>query len=196
MVKKQSKSSDSKNRGLTYKEARDLHRVTMGELSAKIDLVLDLLEGGAHSRTGIVNVESDQPVPGSLAELAQQTAEEAGLVEPGTYTGGPRGADDIPEEEVVPELLTALSRLELDRFTELYGAITHPTRIRIVSLVAAGPRRVKEISALLNIQNLGTAYNHVRVLLESGWIIKENNGDYSLNPERHLLLLKMIRAAR
>lgn len=69
---------------------------------------------------------------------------------------------------------------------EVFGAISHPARRRMLDLLAGGNRPVNAIAAEFEMSRPAVS-QHLRVLLEAGLVTQERQGrerQYRLAPER------------
>src|SRR5437867_11667493 len=72
------------------------------------------------------------------------------------------------------------------RETEVFGAISHPARRRMLDLIADGDRAVNAIAANFDMSRPAVS-QHLRVLLEAGLVTEQRHGRerrYRLAPER------------
>lgn len=70
--------------------------------------------------------------------------------------------------------------------TEVFGAISHPARRRMLDLLAAGDRPVNAIAAKFDMSRPAVS-QHLRVLLEAGLVTEQRRGRerrYRLAPAR------------
>jgi DNA-binding transcriptional ArsR family regulator len=68
-----------------------------------------------------------------------------------------------------------MDALRRARAGQLFGALSHPTRIRIVELLLPGPRSVNEIAGALGAGQSGTS-QHLSILARSGVVVAEHRG--------------------
>ncbi|MDX1933894.1 MAG: metalloregulator ArsR/SmtB family transcription factor [Capsulimonadales bacterium] len=62
-----------------------------------------------------------------------------------------------------------------ERASLLFGALSHPTRLKIVELLSSGEKTVNEIAATLGISQSG-ASQHLSILTRSGVLVVEPQG--------------------
>lgn len=73
-----------------------------------------------------------------------------------------------------------------ERAIEVFGAISHPARRRMLDLLAEGERPVKEIAAHFEMSRPAVS-QHLRLLLDMGLVTEERHGRerrYRLAPQR------------
>lgn len=63
----------------------------------------------------------------------------------------------------------------MQRMTELFGALAHPTRIRITELLLDGEQTVGEIASALSLHQSGTS-QHLAVLARAGVLEVDQRG--------------------
>lgn len=81
--------------------------------------------------------------------------------------------------------------------TTALTALGHPSRLRILQLVARGEARTA--ADLAHSDGLGTTgqiYHHVRLLVSAGWLRSTTKGQHEIPPERLVPLLVVLAASR
>ncbi len=76
----------------------------------------------------------------------------------------------------------------------LFGALSHPTRLKIVELLSYGEKTVNEIASALDISQSG-ASQHLSILTRAGILVVEPHGvarHYRIRGPRIVRILKLI----
>jgi DNA-binding transcriptional ArsR family regulator len=80
------------------------------------------------------------------------------------------------------------------RACRLFGALSHPTRLRIAERLVASPASVNEISQVIGISQSNTS-QHLAIMLRAGLIVVERRGttrNYAVRGPRIGQMLKLI----
>lgn len=81
-----------------------------------------------------------------------------------------------------------------DRVAQLFGAMSHPTRLRIVELLSGGPKTVNQIAGALQVGQSGTS-QHLSILTRAGVLVVEPQGTarlYRIRGPRIVAILALI----
>ncbi|MGW5635494.1 ArsR/SmtB family transcription factor [Streptomyces sp. NPDC003832] len=112
------------------------------------------------------------------------------------YTGAVR----LPTGEELSWQHTALAEDLLDdewsETVDVFAALAHPVRLRLLREVLGGRRTVAELTALEEIGTTGQIYHHLPQLTAGGWLRTTGRGRYEVPPGRVVPLLVMLAAAR
>ncbi|MFR9723472.1 ArsR/SmtB family transcription factor [Streptomyces sp. MS19] len=121
--------------------------------------------------------------------------------DPGTPDGGVlfTGAVRLPTDEHVEwqwgrttgDLLAA----EWTDTADVFAALGHPVRLRLLREILAGRRTVAELTALEGLGTSGQIYHHLRLLTTAGWLHAAARGRHEVPPQRVVPLLVVLSAA-
>ncbi len=68
-----------------------------------------------------------------------------------------------------------MNSLIRDRASQIFAALSHPTRLRIIELLSTGQKTVNEVAADLHLGQSGTS-QHLAVLTRAGLLTVEPHG--------------------
>lgn len=101
----------------------------------------------------------------------------------------PTTIESTPDAAVccVPRITSGLSTEDAERVARTFKALGDPTRVRLLSLIAAGPGGEACICDLTEPVGLsqGTVSHHMKLLAEAGLVTREQRGRwayFSLDP--------------
>ncbi|MFI6015312.1 ArsR/SmtB family transcription factor [Streptomyces sp. NPDC051243] len=146
---------------------------------------------------------ADRPAPRvgdgdfwALETLKEQLSQ-AGVVDGGVlFTGAVR----LPTEEQYSWQQTAFVEDLLDddwpEAADVFAALGHPVRLRLLREVIGGRRTAAELAELEQIGTTGQIYHHLRQLTAVGWLHTTGRGRYEVPPGRVVPLLVALAAAR
>ncbi len=111
-----------------------------------------------------------------------------GVVE--TYAGDPvQWQVGYPSGALLEEDWTALA--------PAIAALGHPSRLRILQLVARGEARsAADLAHTDGLGSTGQIYHHLRQLVSAGWLRSTTKGQHEVPPERLVPLLVVLAAGR
>jgi len=84
-----------------------------------------------------------------------------------------------------------VDNLTRDRASQLFSALSHPTRLRIVELLGPGPRSVNDISESLQVSQSGIS-QHLAVLTRAGVLAVEPMGAVRMYRVRGPRIVKIL----
>ena len=81
----------------------------------------------------------------------------------------------------VPRITSALTAEDADRVARVFKALGDPTRVRLLSLIAAGPGGEACICDLTEPVGLsqGTVSHHMKLLADAGLVTREQRGKWA-----------------
>ncbi|MET9292750.1 winged helix-turn-helix domain-containing protein [Streptomyces sp. NPDC003077] len=79
---------------------------------------------------------------------------------------------------------------------DVFAALGHPVRLRLLREILTGCRTVAELSELDGVGTTGQIYHHLRQLTAAGWLHTTGRGRHEVPAGRVVPLLVMLAAAR
>lgn len=88
---------------------------------------------------------------------------------------------DVPEVCCAPVAHGALDAEEAQRLARVFRALGEPTRVRLLSLIAAHPEREACICDLIEPVGLSqpTVSHHMKQLVDAGLVVREQRGRWA-----------------
>ncbi|BET49124.1 helix-turn-helix domain-containing protein [Kitasatospora aureofaciens] len=147
---------------------------------------------------------ADRPAPGGpgegdfwalegLKEQLAELGEEAGGV---LFTGSvrlPAGGQYVWQHGALTEGLLDADWAES---AEVFAALGHPVRLRLLREVLGGRRTAAELAELDGMGTTGQIYHHLRQLTGAGWLHTTGRGRHEVPPGRVVPLLVALSTAR
>lgn len=96
----------------------------------------------------------------------------------------------LPDNTIPVERLR-LDNLTRERVSQLFAAMSHPTRLRIVELLSEGPRSVTDIADKLQVGQSGIS-QHLAILTRAGVLAVEPVGVVRLYRVRGPRIVKIL----
>ncbi|KAF2779114.1 hypothetical protein STPH1_3779 [Streptomyces sp. OM5714] len=129
---------------------------------------------------------------GLKAQLTELEAEAGGVL----FTGSVR----LPTGEHYAWQHGALTEGMLDadwaESAEVFAALGHPVRLRLLREVIGGRRTAAELAELDGMGTTGQIYHHLRQLTGAGWLHTTGRGRHEVPPGRVVPLLVALSTAR
>ncbi|WP_052847544.1 ArsR/SmtB family transcription factor [Streptomyces avicenniae] len=128
---------------------------------------------------------------GLKSALADEEAADGGVL----FTGAVR----LPTGEAVEWQWSRTTDVLLESdwtdAAEVFAALGHPVRMRLLKEILAGRRTVAELAALDGLGTTGQIYHHLRQLTAAGWLRPAARGRHEVPPQRVVPLLVALAAA-
>jgi DNA-binding transcriptional ArsR family regulator len=129
---------------------------------------------------------------GLKAQLAELGAAAGGVL----FTGSvrlPAGEQYVWQHGALTEGLLDADWAES---AEVFAALGHPVRLRLLREVLGGRRTAAELAELDGMGTTGQIYHHLRQLTGAGWLHTTGRGRYEVPPGRVVPLLVALSTAR
>lgn len=96
--------------------------------------------------------------------------------------------------------LPAVSEAAITDAATMMDAVGHPMRLRMIILLAQNPVSASDLVEQLDLGTTGTAYHHLKVLMNEGLVEQPQRGTFQLTtaaePRMHQLLAGLFGSAR
>ncbi|MFD6192690.1 ArsR/SmtB family transcription factor [Streptomyces sp. NPDC060275] len=93
-------------------------------------------------------------------------------------------------------LTNGLLDLDWAEAAEVFAALGHPVRLRLLREVLGGRRTAAELAELAGMGTTGQVYHHLRQLTGAGWLHTTCRGRHEVPPGRVVPLLVVLSTAR
>ncbi|AKZ56645.1 hypothetical protein SAM23877_3598 [Streptomyces ambofaciens ATCC 23877] len=129
---------------------------------------------------------------GLKEQLAQMRAADGGVL----FTGAVRLPAGERYEWQHGALTEGLMDADWAASAEVFAALGHPVRLRLLREVLGGRRTAAELAELDEVGTTGQIYHHLRQLTGAGWLHTTGRGRHEVPPGRVVPLLVVLSAAR
>ncbi|ANB07231.1 ArsR family transcriptional regulator [Streptomyces ambofaciens] len=129
---------------------------------------------------------------GLKEHLAQMRAADGGVL----FTGAVRLPAGERYEWQHGALTEGLIDADWAASAEVFAALGHPVRLRLLREVLGGRRTAAELAELDEVGTTGQIYHHLRQLTGAGWLHTTGRGRHEVPPGRVVPLLVVLSAAR
>lgn len=129
---------------------------------------------------------------GLKEQLAQMRAADGGVL----FTGAVRLPAGEWYEWQHGALTEGLMDADWAASAEVFAALGHPVRLRLLREVLGGRRTAAELAELDEVGTTGQIYHHLRQLTGAGWLHTTGRGRHEVPPGRVVPLLVVLSAAR
>ncbi len=89
----------------------------------------------------------------------------------------------------------ALLQQSWENAAQVFAALGHPTRLRLLRAVLSGMTRTAQLAQLKDLGSAGPLYHHLRELVAAGWLKSAGRGLHHVPTERVIPLLTMLVAS-
>ncbi|MEU4797216.1 helix-turn-helix domain-containing protein [Streptomyces sp. NPDC023327] len=112
------------------------------------------------------------------------------------FTGAVRTPTGHRYEWQYGRLTESLFEDDWSEAADVFAALGHPVRLRLLREILAGTHTAAELAALDDIGTTGQIYHHLRQLTGAGWLHSTGRGRHEVPAGRMVPLLVMLSAAR
>lgn len=155
-----------------------------------------LEEARAVSAQQRATTPSTAPVPGETDTSGGSPAPEGTSSASGSI--GYTGRVDLigPVQWEIRYATESTLALPTDTLVEVFAALAHPARIRIVRLLLRGNKSVTQLQAADDFGTTGQLYHHLKTLTTASLVTKVGRNEYGVAPTHTVpLLVSMLAAA-
>ena len=173
---------------------QDVSEAATGQALAQLDERLTRLEQRLNTtaHTSVSSETHDDDPFWALSALKRR--------EPGpavVYAGVARSATGAPVEWQMGHDSDALLDEDWTGNSSALAALGHPTRLRILQLIALGEATTAaELAHADGLGTTGQVYHHLRLLVSAGWLRSTTRGQHHIPSERLVPLLVILGASR
>ncbi|MBQ1098564.1 helix-turn-helix transcriptional regulator [Streptomyces sp. b94] len=129
---------------------------------------------------------------GLKGQLAEMRAADGGVL----FTGAVRLPTGERYEWQHGALAEGLLDVDWAESAEVFAALGHPVRLRLLREILGGRRTAAELAELDEVGTTGQIYHHLRQLTGAGWLHTTGRGRHEVPPGRVVPLLVALSAAR
>ncbi|OLR93234.1 ArsR/SmtB family transcription factor [Actinokineospora bangkokensis] len=148
------------------------------------------LEGGGQARPAAPAL--DPEVFWALNGLRERVTDPAGAV---LFTGAVRLPTGEHYEWQQGASTGGLLGLDWASAAEVFGALGHPVRLRLLRAVLGGTGTTAALQELDDVGTTGQLYHHLKPLVAAGWLQNAGRGRYRVPGDRVVPLLAVLAAA-
>jgi DNA-binding transcriptional ArsR family regulator len=173
---------------------QDVNEVATGEALAELSERLTRLEQRLDPATGTqVTDGRDEGDPFWVLTALKRRELRAAVL----YAGLARSAGGAPVEWQMGYDSDALLAEDWIEHASALAALGHPTRLRILQLIARGEATTAaELAHADGLGTTGQVYHHLRQLVSAGWLRSTTRGQHQIPSERLVPLLVILAASR
>ena len=169
--------------------------VDLGQRVAALERRLAALENATTTETSSAAPAADDCW--ALEGLKDRLADEPDTADGGVlYTGAvrlPTGAQHEWQHELLTEHLLDIDWAEA---AEVFAALGHAMRLRLLREILGGRRTATELTGLDDVGTSGQIYHHLRQLTAAGWLRQAGRGRYEIPETRLVPLLVALATTR
>ncbi|MEU0223441.1 helix-turn-helix domain-containing protein [Streptomyces sp. NPDC006284] len=129
---------------------------------------------------------------GLKEQLARMRAADGGVL----FTGAVRLPAGEQYEWQHGALTDGLMDADWAESADVFAALGHPVRLRLLREILGGRRTAAELAELEEVGTTGQIYHHLRQLTGAGWLHAAGRGRHEVPPGRVVPLLVVLSAAR